>query len=296
MSEDDLDDLEVGEYFVRALPILDIPHLVKGPDGEARIPIFNIKYLEVRTKVESYDMAPRHILATSERLRNYLSFTMKYPMPLDITAEGKREQMEGFLPTPTLFDGSTLLPLTDGGFGNLSIFITRFGSHEGVRLPDDTYKSIENLRRRKAWFDHKISFAQALLDHIASGSDVDAAINKLGESYWTKSAKERFTYCMSAVEAISRHDFQVIWSKPEMHLSTMNRRCGRVIEQEEFTKLRLLRDKSVHSVLSEQESAEIHGLAENICEDSHKILASVLTELGYNVSSSEPPWLLNQIG
>ena len=290
MPEENLEDLEVGEYIVRALPILDIPPLVEGPDGEPRIPIFNIRYLEIRTKVESYDVAPKHILAVGERLRNYTAFTMMYPMPLDVTAEGKREPSGDFLPFPTVFDGSTLLPLTDGGLGNLSIFKTRFGSHEGVKLPDDTYKSIENLRRRKAWFDHKISLTQTLLDKIPSGSNLDAAINNQGESQWTKSAKEKFTHCMASVEAVSRHDFSVIWTKPEMLLSTMNNRSGKAIKQEEFTKLRLYRDKSIHSVLSELESTEIHKLAKDFCETSNQILTSVLTELGYNIDQAEPRW------
>lgn len=290
MSEENLEDLEVGEYIVRALPILDIPPLVEGPDGEPRIPIFNIRYLEVRTKVESYDVAPKHILAVGERLRNYTAFTMMYPMPLDITAEGKRGSHGGFFPGYAIFDGSTLLPLTDGGFGNLSIFITRFGSHEGVKLPHDTYKSIENLRRRKAWFDHKISLTQTLLDKIPSGSNLDAAISSQGGSQWTKSAKEKFTHCMGSVEAVSRHDFRVIRTKPEMLLSTMNKRFGKIIKREEFAKLRRYRNKSIHSVLSEQESTEIHELAKDFCEASNQVLTSVLTELGYDISQSEPRW------
>lgn len=75
-------DLAVGEYFVVASP--NVPNATFYPvqDGKLTIASAIFESVMLKTKVKSYALAPQHLLAVAERIRNYIAFNFQNPCPV----------------------------------------------------------------------------------------------------------------------------------------------------------------------------------------------------------------------
>jgi len=269
-----------GEYLVVGTPIIDTPlPLIEDQDGFPQlISIKKLKELEVKTYVKDYDKATYHLLAVAEKIRNYAAYVTKARLPLTFDMVGKRRD-KGFCFLPVvIFDGTTHLPLTDGGQKDISIFTTRFGPYEGVKPPSKALETFEQLNKWLKALNMKLTLAQNLLDNIKNETSLDIAVSSLGESIWVEGAKEQLTARWRAIEAITKIDHQERQIKSYMLFETLQKRAKAPLGFDEFKRLRHLRNVSTHSAPPQEQSADVHQAAYELFQLAYEITESALRE------------------
>jgi hypothetical protein len=270
-----------GEYVVVGTTIIDMPPFVTDQDGNLRIISINLKELEVKTYVEDYNKARYRLLAVAEKVRNYAAYVIKARLPLTFDMVGKRLDTGQWLLPLAVFDGTTHLPITDGGVRDISVFRTRFGSHDGVKPPFEALENLENLKTWVKELNMKLDRTQKLLDGIKDGIPLDMAISSLGESIWSEGAKERLTNRWRAIETIAKIDYRVPRIKPYMLFETLRRRAKGPLEVGQFERLRLLRNVSTHSVPPQEQTEDVHQAADELFRLAYEIVESALREAGF---------------
>ncbi len=272
------DDLKVGEYFVVASPIVKLETLYNDSTGEMIILSPRFEIVTLKTMVKDYANAPAHLLAVAMRIRNYVAFSFQNAIPLNITMRGKRKGPGNLFPfpIPAAFDGSTLMPLTDAGFGVHSSFITRFGKHEGSPPPQSAFESEESFTKWCKWVNENLINSQRLLDTVKTSSQLDVALNSLGEAIWAKPYKEKLICSWRSIEAICKLDNPGIKIKPPMLLNTIRKYSDSEINDLQFREIRRYRNKSVHFNPSFEESTNIQMSASLLFKISFEITNAVV--------------------
>jgi len=274
-------EFQEGEYVVVGRTIIDIPPFITDQDGTLQFISINLKELEVKTYVEDYNKARYRLLAVAEKVRNYAAYVIKARLPLTFDMVGKRRDTGQWLLPFAVFEGTTHLPITDGGARDISIFTTRFGPYDGVKPPYETLENLEQLRKWVEELNMKLKLAQKLLDKIKNATSLDIAVSSLGESLWAEGAKERLTNRWRAIEAIAKIDYRVPRIKPYMLFKTLRRRAKGPLGADQFERLRLLRNVSTHSVPPQEQSEDVHQAADELFRLAYEIVESALREAGF---------------
>lgn len=278
----DFDSLEEGEYIVKGHLKIDVPdfHFYKNDE-----PIFLEFYLHdfiLKTYVTDYQKAPYHLLAVAERIRDYTAYVCQMPIPLSFYMSGKRPDM-GFpiFPLPTIYDGRTHLPFSDGGFNDVALFHTGFGSSNGLKPPLDVMESIEKLSDWSEKINTNLKRAQNLLDKIEDNSPLDIALRSVGKSHWMETVEERFTCRWKAIEAVARIDNP---NSSRIHssklLKTIQKRVKDPLNHRDFNRLRELRNIITHNLPPHENSREIHWATDRLYLIATELIESVLKEEG----------------
>lgn len=259
---------------------------MEDEEGNIRIVPLGFRRLELKTFVRDYNDARFQLLAVSERIRNYVAYVLQARLPIDFNMVGKRQDNGQWFPFPALFDGATRLPITDGGVKDIMVFRTRFGSHDGVRPPDEALKSPENLIRWTNEINNKLSQTQRLLNRIENGTPLDVAVSALGESIWAEEAKDRFSDRWRAVEAITKNDFPDCFITAQLINETIKRRAKKPISSGQFERLRILRNLSIHWKPHEKTARDIHDAAEEMFTFAYGVIESALRDAGLSEATN----------
>lgn len=273
-------NLKVGEYFVLARPKIKFESFYKDSEGELYIVTGGLDGVKLKTMVKSYADARAHLLAVANRIRNYVAFSFQNAIPLDVSMIGKRENTGQWFPVHATFEGSTLMPFTDGGIGDHSFFRTMFGSSEGSPPPSSALESEDSFKKWGEWVTERLNNSQTMLNNVSLNSPLDIALNSLGESIWAKPYKEKLMYSWRAIEAICKLDNPKKKIYSRMLLSTIRTHSDSNLSDLEFEKIRLDRNKSVHWVPSYEESTSIVESADSLFKISVEVTKSTLKEKG----------------
>ena len=148
----DQDATKVNEYLVVAHTRVDSVAL-KDEKGYVK-EIYSVYTQDIKTKVlvEDYREANYRLLAEAQRIRNFAAYFTRSQHPLDFSMVGQRDIVinTGIPMIGAIFDGTTHLPFTDGGYGRTSVFNTRYGPDRGLTPPFDKLHSKESLVARLA--------------------------------------------------------------------------------------------------------------------------------------------------
>ena len=273
-----------GECVIVSTAIIDMPPIMPDREGNLRINPLTYSRLVLKAFVNSYDEARFHFLAVAERMRNYAAYVFQSRLPLACDMVGKRLDNGQWFPFPALFDGNTHLPITDGGVRDTMIFTTRFGSHRGVKPPDEALRSPEDLTKWVIQLNQKLLRVQQLLDKIESGTPLDIAVCAFGGSIWAEEAKDKVSDCWRAIEAITKADFPNRHITPPMLYKTIYRRTNAHIEQTKLTHLRLMRNIAIHSKTHEKQSMDMHVASQEMYCLSYQVIKSALKNAGFKSS------------
>lgn len=255
-----------------------MPPIMEDQEGNIRIVPLGFRRLELKTFVRNYDDARYQLLAVAERMRNYTAYVVGLRLPMSFDMIGKKRDNGQWLPFPAVFDGTTRLPISDGGIGDTMIFTTRLGSHLGVRPPDEALKSPENLAKWTIEFDGRLLQTQRLVERIKNGTPLDVAISALGASIWAEEAKDKVLSCWRAIEAITKNDFPNGLVKAPMLYETIRRRTKKPPELKQLRGLRLLRNLSAHGEPLETQAKDMHVAADEIYAIAYEVTKSALKD------------------
>lgn len=269
-----------GEYVVVGRTIIDMPPFITDQEGNLKTISINLKKLEVKTWVKDYNQARHHLLAVAEKVRNYAAYAIKARLPMTFDMVGKRRDTGQWLLPLAVFDGITHLPITDGGVRDISVFTTRFGSHDGVKPPNEALENLENLSKWIKELNMNLELTQKLLDGIKDGTPLDIAVSSLGESIWAESVKERLVDCWRAVEAVARIDYGVQQTIPSLLFKTIRKRTNRQFKVNQFERLRRIRNLSTHSVPPHTQFKDIHQATDELLRLAYETVESALREAG----------------
>lgn len=273
------------ECAVIGTALIAMPPIMEDKEGNIRIVPLTFRKLELKTSVRNYNEARFHLLAVAERIRNYAAYVLRARLPMDFDMVGKRRDNGQWFPFPAVFDGTTHLPITDGGVKDIMVFRTRFGHHSGVRPPDEALKSPENLVKWTNELNDKLSCTQWLLNRIESGTPLDVAVSSLGESIWAEEAKDRFSDRWRAIEAITKIDSPNCLITAQLIHETIKRRTDNPISSGQFDRLRVLRNLSIHSKPQEKIAIDIHEAAEKMCTIAYEVIESALRDAGLSAAT-----------
>jgi len=267
-----------GECAVIGTALVDMPPIMEDREGNIRIVPLGFRKLGLKTFVRNYDDARFQLLAVAERMRNYTAYVLRVRLPMSFDMIGKRRDNGQWLPFPAVFDGATHLPISDGGVGDIMIFTTRFDSHRGSRPPDEALKSPENLTKWTIELNDKLLQIQQFLERIKSGTPLDVAVSALGGSVWAEEVKDKVSNCWRAIESITKNDFPNELIKAPMLYETIRRRTKKPPKMEQFERLRLLRNLSVHWKPRETQAKDMHAAAEAIYVIANEVTESALKD------------------
>jgi len=268
----DIEDLEEGEYYVVGHLSIDLGNWIISKE---------MVNLVVRTRVSDYSEANYHLLGVAERLRNYAAFFTKRRFPMNCNMSGKRKDMGFQLFPMVIYDGATRLPMSDGGFNDVSLFITRFGPQEGLKPSSDILQDLSKLDNWLGEINQGLVTAQKALDSIESGSRFDMAIGSMGKFYWMEEAADRLRNCWISLESIAKIDFPDEWIKVHHILDSINSRLDTSVTRDQLKLFQEYRHKSVHEIPIPEEAYLVHKTANVLYRLALKTVEAELRE--YNI-------------
>ncbi|MGE9811440.1 hypothetical protein ACLIKE_08880 [Ferroplasma acidiphilum] len=253
---------------------------IERHDKGTRLSSPNFEDVMLRTKVRSYAQAPAHLLAVAERIRDYIAFNFQNTVPLNISMSGKRKYTGQFPFGIVIYDGATLKPMTDGGRGERSFFVTRFGKPEGGSIPTSAFESLDNFTKYVQQVNKKLKNSQTMLNKIKPNSPLDVALNALGESIWAKLPKDKLTSNWRAVEAICKFDNPGKIISSSMILPTIKKYANIEMSDSQFEKVRKDRNKCIHWNPSFEDSISIENSANLLFQISVEITNAIIKKRG----------------
>ena len=277
----DQDATKVNEYLVVAHTRVDSVAL-KDEKGYVK-EIYSVYTQDIKTKVlvEDYREANYRLLAEAQRIRNFAAYFTRSQHPLDFSMVGQRDIVinTGIPMIGAIFDGTTHLPFTDGGYGRTSVFTTRYGPDRGLTPPFDKLHSKESLVAWLADLNERLKLTGRMLEAVPRGSACDAAINCLGESFWTGEGKDRFLACWRAVDSIAKGDHPDVKSIGLGQIrDSLDRRLKDKPGEEGLKSLRDLRNAAAHSSPSHDNYPSYHTRLHEIYTFAIEATDSVITE------------------
>lgn len=273
-------ELKNGEYIIKGHLWIDIDPFHFNTEENPIFLSFNMQELEVKTRVSDYNQANYHLLGTAERIRNYAAFFCKMRLPLDFYMTGKRPNLGFpiFLP-PAIFNGSTKLPFSDGGFNDVSIFRTRFGPSDGLKPPYEATQTYEKLYEWTGVIHNNLKLTQKALDKIKAGSFFDIALSSLGKSIWMEGVEERLGNCWKSLEAITKIDFpDTKQINSDKIFESIHKRLDTNLSEDQFHKFRKYRNLSTHEIPPPDVSIDVHRTAGMLYLLASKIIESELKD------------------
>lgn len=253
-------------------------------DGHTAKNMYSVYLPDIKVKafVEKYRDAVYRLTAVAFRIRNYAAFFTKNQHPLSITMQGSRDDhFSNTLFPMSIFDGGTHLPITDGGLGTTSFFITRFGSDNGLSLPYYPMESKEVLHSWLKDLSGRLKLTNRMLELVPGESNCDVAINCIGESFWAEEIANKLVDCWRAIEAVARQDegkTDVKWDqiKKSIHKHAQSRPSD-----DNLKFLRNLRNISSHSFPKVAEFKHYHDNFGEIYHLATAVTDSLIREQGY---------------
>lgn len=272
---------KVNEYLVVAHTVVQ-PIAVKDERGYVK-EIHSVVTKDIKTKVmvENYDEASYRLLAETQRIRNYAAYFTKSQHPLSFQMTGERDTIVNrYLPlVGPIFNGTTHLPFTDGGFGKTSVFTTRYGPDEGLKPPYDHFASLDSVRTWIVDLNGRLRLTCRMLEAVPRESACDAAINCVGESFWTGEGKDRFLACWRAVDSIAKLDHPNIKRIRFQHIrDTLGKRLKTELGKEELESLRELRHVAAHSSPSQSDYPSYHTRLPEVYRLARQLTDSAIIE------------------
>jgi hypothetical protein len=277
----DPDATKVNEYLVVAHTRVD-PVALKDAAGNVR-EIYSVYTQDIKTKVlvEDYKEANYRLLAEAQRIRNYAAYFTRSQHPLDFSMVGQRDTMinSGLPFISAIFDGTTHLPFTDGGFGKTSALTTRYGPDRGLTPPYDKFHSKESMVAWIADLNERLKLTGRMLEAVPRGSACDAAINCVGESFWTGEGKDRFLACWRAIDSIAKGDHPKVKAIGfEQIQDSLDKRLKDKLDEEALKSLRSLRHAAAHSSPSQDNYPLYHTRLREIYTIAREATDSMITE------------------
>lgn len=277
----DQDKLRTNEYLVVAHTRVE---QVAEKDEKGYVKdIFSLRTEDIRTRVmvENYNDATYRLLAEAQRIRNYAAYMTKSQHPLSFQMTAERDTVvNSFLPfIGAIFDGTTHLPWTDGGYGKTSVFITRYGPDEGLKPPYERFSSIESVKEWITDLDSRLRLAGKMLEIVPRESACDAAINCVGESFWTGEGKDRFLACWRAIDSIAKSDHPNSKTPTLKDLqNTLSKRLKARTNEETLKSLRELRHVIAHSSPSQDAYGLYHTRLPEVYRLARRLTDSLIRE------------------
>jgi len=274
------EELKEGEYLVKGHLRIDFNPFQFHTEEDPIFLSFNMQELVVKTQVSDYNQANYHLLGVAERIRNYAAFFCKMRLPLDFYMIGKRPNLGfPFVPLPAIFNGSSKLPFSDGGYNDVSIFRTRFGPHDGLKPPYEAIQTYEKLSEWSEKIHNDLKLTQSILEKIESTTFIDIAISSLGKSRWMEGVEERLGYCWKSLESISKIDYPKKKRTPFNQIfKSIHKRLNTDLTMEQFNLYRKYRNLSTHEIPSPESFIEIHQTAGMLYTLASKIVESELKD------------------
>lgn len=277
----DQDATRVNEYLIVAHTHVE-PVALKDEAGYVK-EIYSVFTQDIKMKVmvENYNEASYRLLAEAQRVRNYAAYFTRSQHPLDFSMVGQRDAVvnSGLPLIGAIFDGTTHLPFTDGGFGKTSVFTTRYGSDKGLTPPYDKFHSKESMVAWIADLNERLKLTGRMLETIPRGSACDAAVNCVGESFWTGEGKDRFLACWRAIDSIAKGDHPSVKSIGfEQIQGSLDKRLKDKSDEEALKSLRKLRNAAAHSSPTQDNYPSYHTRLREIYAIAREATDSVITE------------------
>jgi hypothetical protein len=276
----DPDATRVNEYLVVAHTHVE-PVALKDEAGYVK-EIYSVFTQDIKSKVmvENYSEASYRLLAEAQRVRNYAAYFTRSQHPLDFSMVGQRDRVvnSGLPFIGAIFDGTTHLPFTDGGFGKTSAFTTRYGPDTGLMPPYDRFHSKESVVAWTAELNERLKLTGRMLEAVPRGSACDAAVNCVGESFWIGEGKDRFLACWRAIDSIAKGDhLSVKVIGFEQIRDSLDKRLKDIPSEGALKSLRNLRHAAAHSSPSQEDYPSYHTRLSEIYEIAREATDSVIT-------------------
>ena len=277
----DPDATRVNEYLVVAHTHVE-PVALKDEAGYVK-EVYSVFTQDIKTKVmvEDYNEASYRLLAEAQRVRNYAAYFTRSQHPLDFRMAGQRDAVvnSGLPLIGAIFDGTTHLPFTDGGFGKTSVFTTRYGSDKGLTPPYDRFNSKESMEAWIADLNERLKLTGRMLEAVPRGSACDSAVNCVGESFWTGEGKDRFLACWRAIDSIAKGDHPRVKAIGfDQIRDSFDKWLKDKPSEEALRSLRDLRHAAAHSSPSQDYYPSYHTRLREIYAVAREATDSVITE------------------
>jgi len=273
-----IDDLEEGEYYVVGHLSIDVNPFIFDANDDGYYISFNMKDLEVKTRVNEYNEARYHLLEVAKRMRNYAAYFTKTRLPMSFYMSGKRKDM-GFPLAPMVFhESGTGMPMSDGGFNEVSLFTSGFGPKNGLKPPHEALQSEDALKEWSGDIQNKLFTTQKALDLIDDGSRIDMAVCALGKVFWVNEAEDRLHNCWIALESIAKIDYPNAWIKVSHVLESINKRLDTDLTKRQLRFYQKYRHKSVHEVPVPEDAYYLHKTSGDLYRLASQTLEAKLRE------------------